>query len=91
MTLTKKNISKKIKDDSKITHLEASRFLNSFLDLIKFKSKKYDIKIHNFGSFIYKFTPKRLGRNPKTGKTHTIKPFNRLIFKASIRLKNYLN
>ena len=54
MTLTKKNISKKIKDDSKIKHHEASRFLNSFLSINKFKSKKYDIKIQKFGSLIYK-------------------------------------
>tara|TARA_B100001173_G_C16017947_1_gene560609 strand:- start:2102 stop:2377 length:276 start_codon:yes stop_codon:yes gene_type:complete len=91
MTLTKQKISKKIKDNSNISNIQANQFLNTFIDLIKKKSESCEVKIHNFGSFVYKPTPKRIGRNPKTGKKYIIKSFNRLVFRASFRLKNFLN
>lgn len=91
MTLTKKQISKMIKNNTNMSYIEANQFLDTFIALIGGKSEKHNIKIHNFGSFVRRFTPERIGRNPKTGKTYKIKSFNRLIFKASIRLKNFLN
>ena len=45
----------------------------------------------NFGSFIYKKTPKRIGRNPKTLEEFVIKPRQKLTFKPSEEVKQNLN
>lgn len=91
MKLIKKRISENIKKNTNLNMKESEDFVNKFFNLIKDNTKSKIIKIANFGSFSYKYTPKRIGRNPKTGITYTIKPFYRLTFKASFKLKNYLN
>jgi nucleoid DNA-binding protein len=91
MTLTKKIISKKLSEDTPISLKDSKVFVDSFIEIIKNNSRNYHIKIHDFGSFLYKMTPKRIGRNPKTGKTYIIKAHKRLIFRASFKLKNFLN
>ena len=91
MTVTKKMISKKLSEDSVMSSKDAKVFVDSFIEIIKNNSRNNNIKIHGFGSFLYKTTPKRVGRNPKTGETHIIKPRKRLVFSASFKLKNFLN
>ncbi len=91
MTLTKKNITKHISNTTNLSIKESQLFFESFLKVIKEKSITNNIKINKFGSFYYKLTPKRYGRNPKTGTMHVIKPFNRFIFKTSNNIKNLLN
>ena len=91
MNITKKIISKNISNSIKISLKESNAFLDSFLRIVKDESKTKVIKIGNFGTFSYKYTPKRIGRNPKTGSAYVIKPFNRYVFKASFRLKSFLN
>jgi nucleoid DNA-binding protein len=49
------------------------------------------VKISGFGSFVYKTTPKRIGRNPNTNESYEIKAFKRLVFKPSSRLKKIIN
>ena len=60
MTLTKKQISKMIKNNTNMSYIEANQFLDTFIALIGGKSEKHNIKIHNFGSFIRRFTPERI-------------------------------
>ena len=91
MTVTKKIISKKLSEDTEISSKDAKVFVDSFIEIIKNNSRNNLIKIHDFGSFLYKTTPKRVGRNPKTGETHIIKSRKRLVFRASFKLKNFLN
>lgn len=91
MSITKREISKHISNSTNLSITESQDFIESFLKIIKEKSLTNKIKISRFGSFCYKFTPKRYGRNPKTGELHTIKPFYRLIFKASNSIKLFLN
>lgn len=91
MTVTKKMISKKLSEDSVVSSKDAKVFVDNFIEIIKKNSHNNLIKIHDFGSFLYKTTPKRVGRNPKTGETHIIKPRKRLVFRASFKLKNFLN
>lgn len=91
MKITKKRIALNIAENTNITSKESLALVNKFLNVIKKNAPDKIIKISNFGSFFYKFTPKRIGRNPKTGTIYAIKPFNRFIFKPSFRLKFFLN
>tara|TARA_B100000963_G_scaffold152543_1_gene132895 strand:+ start:9956 stop:10231 length:276 start_codon:yes stop_codon:yes gene_type:complete len=91
MTITKKNISKKISDDIKISQLEGEAFLDKFLNLIKKNIHIKKVKISGFGTFVEKATPSRMGRNPKTRKEYEIKSFKKITFKSSSEVKNILN
>ena len=91
MTVTKKNLSKTISLKTKIPNIKAQIFLESLISIIKRESKTKVIKIHNFGSFSYRNTLERVGRNPKTGKEYIIKPMHKIFFKASSLIKNILN
>lgn len=91
MKITKKIIALKISKNTSITIRESQAFVDKFLNEIKKNAPNKIIKVSNFGSFFYKLTSKRVGRNPKTGVTYTIKPFSRFVFKPSFRLKNFLN
>ena len=52
MKLTKKLISKKLSLNMNASQLDALDFLNQFISLIKNNSKKKDIKISGFGTFL---------------------------------------
>jgi integration host factor subunit alpha len=91
LTITKKIIQKKIAIDINVSMEDSSKILELFLQSIKSNAKCKQVKLSKFGSFTFKQTPERLGRNPKTGKNFTIKSFKRLIFKPSYRLKNIIN
>ena len=90
MSLTKKdlanNISKKLglskKDSLFLVH-------NFFRTLIENKNKH--INISNFGTFIYKKTPTRIGRNPKTLQEFKIRSRQKLTFKPSDEVKQSIN
>ena len=47
--------------------------------------------IKNFGSFNYKKTPKRIGRNPKTLEEFEIKARKKLTFRPAEEIKKTLN
>jgi integration host factor subunit alpha len=66
-------------------------FLNLYLNIIKKNIANSDLKIHNFGTFKIKNSPKRVGRNPKTKEEYTIKARKRISFKASRNLIKILN
>ena len=54
-------------------------------------NKTNNININRFGTFSYKKTPKRIGRNPKTLKEFQIKPRYKITFKASEEIKKNIN
>lgn len=91
MKLTKKIIISNISKESVLKLKESQEILDSFLSTIKKNSVNKTIKISNFGTFYYKNTPERIGRNPITGTSYAIKSFKRFVFKPSHRLKNNLN
>lgn len=91
MNLTKKDILKNITDNCSLTNHDGSILLESFLKLTKINVKSMPVKISGFGSFVYKTTPKRIGRNPNTNESYEIKAFKRLVFKPSSRLKKIIN
>ena len=91
MSFNKTNIVKNITKKSKVSAGEASNILESFLLLIKNKSKLKSVKLSRFGSFSFKKTPKRLGRNPKTKDSYIIPVLNKFNFKPSNKIKENIN
>ena len=91
MNFSKKNIIKNIISEAKITSTDAASIVESFLFLIKNKSKSKVVKISSFGSFSFKKTPKRLGRNPKTKDSYIIPVLSKLNFKPSNKIKEKIN
>ena len=91
MNLCKKDVAKKISTKANITELTSSKILDSFILNITNKSKENIVKISNFGSFFYKTSPERIGRNPKTKKEYKISRRKKLNFKTSNKIKDLLN
>ena len=91
MNFSKNNLIKNIAKKSLVSAGEASGILESFLLLIKGKAKLKSVKLSRFGSFSFKKTPKRLGRNPKTQDSYIIPELNKLNFKSSNKIKEKLN
>ena len=91
MSLGKKNIVKNITKESEITISQAKNLLDSFLSIVITKSKTNNVKLSGFGTFSFKKTPKRVGRNPKTLDSYIICELNKLRFKPSQKLKEKLN
>jgi len=91
MNFSKNDITKNISKKSLVSAGEAKNILESFLSLIKAKSNLRSVKLSSFGTFSFKKTPKRLGRNPKTKKSYIISERKKLHFKASNKIKVNLN
>ena len=91
MNLSKADIVKNISKKSSVSAGDARIIMESFLSLIKNKSKLRSVKLTSFGSFSFKKTPKRLGRNPKTKDSYIIAKMNKLNFKPSNKVKEKLN
>ena len=91
MNFSKTNIIKNISKKSLVSAGDAKKILESFLSLIKNNSKLRSVKLSSFGSFSFKKTPKRLGRNPKTNDSYIIPELNKLNSKPSNKIKENLN
>ena len=88
MGLGKKDIIKNIYTKTHLSSKDSRKFLDSF---INFLINNKNIKLSNFGSFILVNTPQRIGRNPKTKEEFLIKAREKLSFKASKKIKSFLN
>ena len=91
MNFSKTNIIKNISKKSLVSSVDAKSILESFLLLIKNKSKSRLVKLSGFGSFTFKKTPERLGRNPKTQDSYIIPEQYKLNFKPSNKIKENIN
>ena len=91
MKLTKKKITEIIFNRSKIQRKLSSQLLNSFISNIKKNVRKKEVKISGFGTFYVHNSPKRIGRNPKTGESYIIRPMSKIHFKTSSKAKTNLN
>ena len=91
MSIIKSKIINKIKKSSSLTSSEASSIFESFLSLIKSQSKSKPLKLSSFGTFSFKKTPKRAGRNPKTKDSYIIPELYKLNFKPSNKVKEQIN
>jgi integration host factor subunit alpha len=91
MNFSKADIVKNINKKSLVSSNDAKSILESFLLLIKEKAKTKSVKLSRFGSFSFKKTTKRLGRNPKTKDSYIIPELNKLNFKPSNKIKENIN
>ena len=91
MNFTKNILIKNIAKKSLVSSSDATSILESFLLLIKDKAKLKSVKLSRFGSFSFKKTPKRFGRNPKTKDSYIIPALNKLNFKPSNKIKENIN
>ena len=91
MNFSKTNIIKNITKKSLVSAGDATSVLESFLLLIKNKSKSRVVKLSGFGSFSFKKTPERNGRNPKTQDSYIIPELNKLNFRPSNSIKRDIN
>ena len=91
MSLGKKSITKDISAKTQIPNDISNHFLKLFIEIILVNSKSKLVKISNFGSFLMKTTPERIGRNPKTKQEFIISKRSKLFFKPSNKLKKILN
>ena len=91
MTLKKSDIAKNISSRVSIKNSMGKDIVNSFIEIIKSESYSSMVKISNFGTFINKVTPERIGRNPSTGKEYIITERVKLNFIISDKVKKQLN
>ena len=90
MSQTKKDLANNISNKLRLTKKDSIFLVQLFFRTLVEKKKK-KINISNFGTFIYKKTPKRIGRNPKTLQEFKIKPRRKLTFKPSDEVKQNIN
>ena len=85
MSFTKSDIAKNIAIKTSVSNQTAKQLLDKFIQVVVSVTNKRQVKISGFGTFAIKKTPRRIGRNPKTGeefeilessklKTHLILP-----------------
>jgi integration host factor subunit alpha len=91
MSITKKNIIKNINKETAISIEDATIIMETFLLLVKKHAKSNKVKLSGFGTFRFKKTLKRIGRNPKTSDSYIIPELNKLNFKPSNILKGKIN
>jgi len=90
LSVTKKDLANKISRRLRFTKKESLLLVqNFFQSLIENKNK--NINIRNFGSFIVKKTPSRIGRNPRTLQEFKIKSRQKLTFRPSDEVKQNIN
>ena len=91
MSLTKRDIAKNISLVTDLNLIESSKVLDEVILQIIISSKKSNVKLSNFGTFSYKLTPERIGRNPKTKEEFIIKEQNKFSFSPSNKIKKLIN
>ena len=91
MSLKKSDIAKNISSNISIKNSLSKEIVDVFIEIIKSKTVTSVVKISNFGTFINKVSPKRIGRNPATGKEFVITERVKLNFIISNKVKKQLN
>ena len=91
MSYTKSDIAKNIANKTSISHQKAKQLLDRFIQVVVSGSKKQQVKISGFGTFIKKETPSRIGRNPKTGEEFEISKRTKLNLILSNKIKEKIN
>ena len=91
MSFGKKDIVINISSKAQISSASSNLFLKKFLDTIKLNSKSKTVKISNFGTFLIKTTPQRMGRNPKSKEEHIIPKRKKLSFQSSVKIRSLIN
>lgn len=89
---TKAELIKSVAQELDVTIALATSIINLFLEKIKIEvASGSKINLPKFGIFKTIIRDSRLGYNPKTGQSITIKAFKALKFKASSEFKKHTN
>ena len=88
--MTKKDLANNISKKLGLSQKDSLFFVQNFFKIL-IDNKTSNIKINKFGTFQYKKTPKRIGRNPKTLQEFQIKPRYKLAFRPSEEIKKNIN
>jgi len=90
--MNKADIANLILTNTGLSKKDSIDMLQSVLSIMKSTLESGDkIKIHGFGNFEVKQKKDRIGRNPQTGESLTIKARRILTFKPSTLLRNSIN
>tara|TARA_Y100000816_G_C25747491_1_gene393205 strand:+ start:298 stop:570 length:273 start_codon:yes stop_codon:yes gene_type:complete len=90
LSLTKKDLANNISEKLGLSQKDSLFFVKNFFKIL-IDNKTSNININKFGTFLYKKTPKRIGRNPKTLQEFEIKSRQKLTFKPSDEVKQNIN
>ena len=90
MTVTKKDLANNISKKLRLSKKDSLFFVKYFFKVLV-ENKTSNINIKNLGTFNYKKTPRRIGRNPKTLQEFEIRPRLKLVFKPSSEVKQNIN
>ena len=90
MSVTKKDLAKNISKKIGLSQKDSLFFVKEFFEVLS-DHKSSNVNINKFGTFVYKKTPKRVGRNPKTLQEYEIRPRQKLTFKPSEEIKQNIN
>ena len=86
ISLTKKDISKKINLKTGLSNLYTNQITDDFISILKYLIKSKEISIKNFASFKIIYKKERIGRNPKNKKIYNIDARKSLSFIPSKKL-----
>ena len=86
ISLTKKDISKKINLKTGLSNLYTKQITDDFISILKYLIKSKEISIKNFASFKIINKKERIGRNPKNKKIYNIDARKSLSFIPSKKL-----
>jgi integration host factor subunit alpha len=90
--MTKKNITKNIKQNTRIKDHDALKITDAFIKLIKLNlHHNIIVKISGFGSFYTKNSVQRIGRNPLTKEEFIIPSTKKTVFQTSNKVKKKIN
>jgi integration host factor subunit alpha len=92
MTLTKKDISERIRDQLGFSKKESDEITESLLEVIKSALESgEDVLVSGFGKFCVKDKHERKGRNPFTGENIDLPARRVVTFKCSGKLRDKVN
>jgi integration host factor subunit alpha len=90
LSVTKKDLANNISKSLRLSKKDSLFLVQNFFDSL-IENKNKHINLSNFGSFIFKKTPSRIGRNPKTLQEFKIKSRQKLTFRPSDEVKQNIN
>ncbi len=90
MSLTKKDLANNISNKLRLSKKDSLFLVQHFFEML-IKNKNKNINIKNFGTFIFKKTPQRIGRDPKSLQEFEIKARKKLVFRPSEEVKKNIN
>ena len=91
ISLTKKDISRKINLNIGLSNVYADKVTDNIINICKDLIRDKDLSIKNFGTFRTINKNERIGRNPKSKKMYKISARKSLSFSASKNLINLIN